>query len=523
LINKLANDIEANIHPRKPGLLSYCWVVFYWRHDNFLNQQQQQHTSEKRLIQMAAMVSETSISEVDGTTVASGMEDFSDECPPKNTTSTDYDAKDVINSNVVGGVLDEPAFCLLDGVFTTDDGTHERIKIPIPCLPAILGRTRLRSDGESENFVPMGTAKTLSRQNFRIDYRTLMGTFNYEASGKFSFVENEEAYNSITKDPTDTAFFAITCIGKNSMLVDGKNIKQGESALISHGSKVVIKKFVLQFCLPKEGTKVETTTVSNEVNRSVLAVKRRQSIGSDTASAVTAVKGKKTKKDTAAGGTRQAELDDLSTEDLLQQFFANIANGEWDRRQSMIGGTIAFRAIVEAAYAKELQHQAYYERGLFRTVIMDWVANSDKFSEWKKHMLANLEEKSYQANITKAMMKAGYERTSSAGRYVKWTLPVEIMKDYIPRYDDSKDGADSVTDAPGENDDDDDGDTNNDNDSLAESDEMSDGDERDNSRVDAPVDSPESKSVEVSLRSPDKSVDAESASIIKTPISDKTK
>jgi hypothetical protein len=59
---------------------------------------------------------------------------------------------------------------------------------------------------------------------------------------------------------------------------------------------------------------------------------------------------------------------------------------------------------------------------------MDWIADSDTFRKWVEQMATKLEPKSYQSSITKAMVKAEYERTSSTGRYIKWLLPKQFRK-----------------------------------------------------------------------------------------------
>jgi len=42
---------------------------------------------------------------------------------------------------------------------------------------------------------------------------------------------------------------------------------------------------------------------------------------------------------------------------------------------------------------------------------------------WVDRVMEKLEVKSYQSNISKALMKEGYTRIGTTGRHVKWTLP----------------------------------------------------------------------------------------------------
>jgi hypothetical protein len=117
----------------------------------------------------------------------------------------------------------------------------------------------------------------------------------------------------------------------------------------------------------------------------------------------------------------QSEIESLSTNQLLLEMKAANDADIWDRRHQLIGSTLSYRAVVEATHDTE-----WYEREggtVSRSAVMDWVAASEKFGGWVEQMLSKLEQKSYQASITKGMIKAGYIRTTSSGRYIKWIVP----------------------------------------------------------------------------------------------------
>ena len=57
---------------------------------------------------------------------------------------------------------------------------------------------------------------------------------------------------------------------------------------------------------------------------------------------------------------------------------------------------------------------------------MKWIQNSPRYSKWVGEMLTKLEYKSYQSSVGKALNKAGYERTGTTGRHVRWILPKDI-------------------------------------------------------------------------------------------------
>lgn len=145
----------------------------------------------------------------------------------------------------------------------------------------------------------------------------------------------------------------------------------------------------------------------------------------------------------------------------------------------MMSGTIMNYAVRDASHDTHLQKRSRAEGGLARSEIIDWIAASDRYKMWYVHLslffglqihyfsrlfanylsiylpvhlrffnfaystmiilcvyicilinsvrvdrvMEKLEVKSYQSNISKALMKEGYTRIGTTGRHVKWTLP----------------------------------------------------------------------------------------------------
>lgn len=58
---------------------------------------------------------------------------------------------------------------------------------------------------------------------------------------------------------------------------------------------------------------------------------------------------------------------------------------------------------------------------------MKWIKSSSKYSNWCDQMQSKMEFKSYQGCIGKALHKAGFERTGTTGRHVRWILPKDIF------------------------------------------------------------------------------------------------
>jgi hypothetical protein len=330
---------------------------------------------------------------------------------------------------LVGGSSKKRAYALLDGFLQDpkDDSPPERLSVPVTRLPATLGRTHATSE---PNFLGLGKAKAISRQQCRIDYRVVSGTL-----GQLQAKPNEFTYqpNKLVKDdfvnPNDEeldeqGFYTITCLGKNRIFVNGYKVEQGETALLNSGSALRIANYCLYFFLP-----VTRSTATMQIGKK----RKRSSDDSSKSSspkrtkpiAVNASTASSTSVQKSSSTTLQAELDSLSTQDLLDQLTHAIDSGVWERRHQLIGSTLAFRAVMVAAEDPELQDAP---TGVSRGQVMDWIADSDTFRKWVEQMATKLEPKSYQSSITKAMVKAEYERTSSTGRYIKWLLPKQFRK-----------------------------------------------------------------------------------------------
>ena len=312
--------------------------------------------------------------------------------------------------------------------------------------------------------------KSVSRQHVRIDYRVP------SAAGGCGHVQTKVGYRSEffynhTDDPLATSairilplpppnstaalvdthdnnaellpatgFFTLTCLGKNRVLVNGTRIEANETVWLRSGTAIRIANYLLYFLTPlqQEGGGAKRTIqirddiapVHNNKQRKLslgVSTARPALIGSGTGEGIAVdddddnVDEKNHSFRGAASRSMQSEIESLSTDKLLLEMKTAQEADVWDRRHQLIGATLSYRAVRDAAHDTE-----WYEREggtVSRSAVMEWVASSDKFGAWVEHMLSKLEPKSYQASITKGMIKAGYIRTTSSGRYIKWIVP----------------------------------------------------------------------------------------------------
>jgi hypothetical protein len=86
---------------------------------------------------------------------------------------------------------------------------------------------------------------------------------------------------------------------------------------------------------------------------------------------------------------------------------------------------VAYRAVRDAANCPVIQAEAKVA-GVARSRIIQWIEESPRYSKWVEKILTKMEARSYQAAVTKSLIKAGYVRNGTSGRYVKWILPTDI-------------------------------------------------------------------------------------------------
>ena len=329
---------------------------------------------------------------------------------------------DNLSETVLGGVS-SPAFCLLDGFFR-DPKSEEtsRVTLPIARLPATLGRSHETSD---KHFVGMGMTKALSRLQCKIEYRVVSGTLGQSvgsSSSEFTYRANKLSRDDFV-NPGDvdisksSGFFTIENLGKNKLIVNGSIVQQGETALLQDESAVKIASFSLYFFLPSEAS-TKTISIGKKRKRPTPETPTSPQAAKKQSSSAVAPGGKVSKP-----GVSELEL--LSTSELLKLMTIAVNNDSWDRKDQSVGATLSFRAVTEAAKDPKLQEAT---DGVSRGQVLDWIEKSPQFKTWNEQMRSKLEFKSFQSSITKAMVKAGYERTSSTGRYIKWVLPPEYRK-----------------------------------------------------------------------------------------------
>lgn len=206
-------------------------------------------------------------------------------------------------------------------------------------------------------------------------------------------------------------FFVIECLGKNRILVNQKRVDQGNAAVLVSGSSLRVSSYTLYFLLPKDATPTE-----HAITITPSSPKKRKPTPDAAPSSSNA--GRRAK-------ASQDELESMPVETLLERMTEAIDNNLWERRHQLIGAAIALHAVRDSALDPNIQSVAM-DGGVSRSDIMVWVEESPKYKTWVEQMLTKMESRSYQAAITKSLLKAGFTRTGSSGRYIKWYLPKDI-------------------------------------------------------------------------------------------------
>lgn len=325
---------------------------------------------------------------------------------------------------IVGGRINEPAFAMLVGKYQdVVEPIETTLSVHITRLPAILGR---RQTANNSHIFDLGNCKRLSRKHAVIFYCDRYGGrigkqkfYDSDSNGdKNHKIDDEWCYQSrksetkfdLIRNHTmklpNQGFFAIECLSKNKIIVDGKRVDQGGVALLTNGSTIKMLTYTLYFILPQDAqpTEISVPNPAFEEDR-----------GSDDFGPMSPSPLKRTKKENP--------FENKSKSELIDEFNSAIESGNFDRKASMISTQILTYAVEDCSHDPELRKACEAEKGISRNLLMDWIQASDIYGPYVTNLLTKVEIKSYQQNLSKAMIKRGYERIGNAGRHIKWILP----------------------------------------------------------------------------------------------------
>jgi len=291
-----------------------------------------------------------------------------------------------------------------------------------------LGRTQPTTD---EHIFDLGDCKQLSRKHAKIFYTEMyggnLGRWNKGVKQTDFTVDDEWIYRKpvnksdkkwIKKKGSSTpkyGFFAIECLSKNKVYVDGNRVDQGKMAILNHGSTIKMLTFTLYFLLPE----------GNEKSPRMVSVPHPMVTTEEDETNDVEPPQKKIKKDV------EQKRDQTPLAELIKEFLTAVETDKFERKHSMMSTNILNHAVQNVATDEKIKKISDEEDGISRTVIMDWIADSSVYEKYIKALLTKLEMKSYQQNLSKALVKGGYTRLGTTGRHVKWLLPGQKEGEHI--------------------------------------------------------------------------------------------
>jgi FHA domain len=376
------------------------------------------------------------------------------------------------------------AYALLDGLHEDDTDSQgkeeheptkmERVTIPITSLPAILGRSH---DSNDANFFGLGPKKAISRKQCVIYYRDgdggrveydpkarvetdangdeqLVGQLVYLPPDKVrrqvgdDAMEPDKLNHNSTNGSDDVGgglpsrgFFVLECLGKNRVIVDQHRVEQGHSIVLRQGSSVRISSYLLYFLLPTDATAsphtISSTPASGGAGHSPKnPTKKRPAASSPhqenkkikpcSAEDVESARSRGGGPGGATMNAYQMELDEMSVQQLLSKFQEAIENDVWDRRTQLLGSSICVHAVQDAARAlREVARKEGYS--LSRKEVVDWIAKSERYSNWVTLSHEKMESRSYISSVTRCLIRSGFVRNSGQGRYIRWIVPKSLQ------------------------------------------------------------------------------------------------
>lgn len=349
---------------------------------------------------------------------------------PIDTQSTKETKKEMtpnFEGKKLGGKIEKEAYALLSGQYEdTKTNTRTLVNVPITILPAILGRTQKTTD---KHVFDLGYCKALSRKHAVIFYtdsfggklgqykeEEVEGVKNHKVDDDWMYIpphqkkvlKTENIIRPSGVDLPQSGFYAIECISKNKLTVNGLRVDQGRIALLQHGSAIRMSNYYLYFALPENDSDVKIVSVPHPIHDRFLDSE------DDDETLPPSKKARRDIKDLIEGKT-------LS--EMIEEFIHAVDTDIFERRHSLISGHILYHAVQDVSNNSNMQDISRRENGVSRSEIMQWIDKNDLYAKWVTKMLTKLETKSYQANLSKALIKAGFTRIGTTGRHVKWLLP----------------------------------------------------------------------------------------------------
>ena len=101
-----------------------------------------------------------------------------------------------------------------------------------------------------------------------------------------------------------------------------------------------------------------------------------------------------------------------------------IIKGIFNRTFQNYSSAIMLHGIRDLCQDKTLQVQNQKDKGgLPRDKISSWLNESKVYGPWYKFLKSKMKPKSFDCNLTRALLKLGFGKSGTSGRYVNWIIP----------------------------------------------------------------------------------------------------
>mmetsp|Transcript_8329 Transcript_8329/g.16945 ORF Transcript_8329/g.16945 Transcript_8329/m.16945 type:complete len:1022 (-) Transcript_8329:990-4055(-) len=388
----------------------------------------------------------------------------------------------------LGGQIDEPAYALLTGrCYDPKTDAACVVSVPLTRIPATLGRAH---DTHSASFFGLGTNKSLSRSHAVVYYRDSAGAgtiqlgFDSETPGTITkrckkpkksdgkhrnhSAEQIIRPKGIVSLPA-SGCFVVECLGKNGMVVGGEQIKQGQAAMLQHGTTIQMATYSLYFLLPQDAKLLDVKILNPayaDHQRSAKKMRRElEEIDVGTASSCSDDESTLANKPMQERGgfsniqkAKIEQLEALPYRIALQRFNEAVNDpDEWEREYRLLNAAIIVHAVRAAARSKTLRRVQLESDGVQRSDVVKWVKKSSIFRPWVEKTMEGITPERFDIKIGKAIVKAGYTKTGGVGHW-GWLLPDDLSSDSDSDGDSSDDseeenaGNDSDNGSSGEED-----------------------------------------------------------------------
>ena len=124
-------------------------------------------------------------------------------------------------------------------------------------------------------------------------------------------------------------------------------------------------------------------------------------------------------------------LDCKTTLELFQVVDDLMYKGIFNRTLQNYSSAIMLHGIRDLCQDPIIQESNFKEKGLSKDKISIWLETSRLYGPWFKFLKNHMKSKSFDSNLTRALLKLNFGKHGTSGRYVHWIIPEILLSSVV--------------------------------------------------------------------------------------------